>query len=464
MLLMAALCVYLFSLSGELSQANSFAILVISVAIGFWQIVKKSKHQNFEFLTNGNAWLLLGIFLIFVAAPLSLSYSSESLPIVFAIRDWQTFYPFVNLYAAMAVLALSAGHAIKLVDPRVAKETALPTFTGQIYPIAIFATFFWLSYYALWVRSQGGLSAAVFANRAQFRAAGASSINGYGVDAIYGALGALCVLIVVTQKTKPSAHRFFVLFYLVLLIPSIFNGSRSKFVFYLVVLLILKISLGLKITKVQFMVGFLLIPLLIVAPRLYRFDSSGLSSSSIYQSYNLANIFETLTQEDLAMAPALSILESNRQSDRIPKLYGSSYLGALVKPIPRALFPAKPIEFDKNLNSIIFPIESKNVGLSFSALSEPLVNFGPIGIVLFFFLLGNLNSTMRSRRKQSGTLNSILIHAWVTGFMFVLIRGNLSVDYQRVLFPLGTALLILKISSIIQGHSTRSIHRQTFRE
>jgi oligosaccharide repeat unit polymerase len=458
MLLMAALSVYMFSLSKEISQANSFGILVISIMIGFWQIVKKSKRQSFDFFTNGNAWLLLGIFLIFVAAPLSLSYSSVSLPKVFAIRDWQTFYPFVNLYAAMAVLALSAGHAIKLGDPRVVKETVIPTFTRQIYPIAILATLFWLTYYALWVRTQGGISAAVFANRAQFRAAGASSNNGYGVDAIYGALGALCVLIVVTQKNKPSVHRFFILFYLILLIPSIFNGSRSKFVFYLVVLLILKISLGLKITKVQFMVGFLLVPLLIVAPRLYRFDSTGLSSSSIYQSYNLTNILETLTQEDLAMAPALSILELNRQNDRIPKLYGSSYLGALVKPIPRALFPAKPIEFDKKLNSIVFPVESKNVGLSFSALSEPLVNFGPIGIVLFFFFLGNLNSRLRFRRKLLGSLNSILIHAWVTGFMFVLIRGNLSVDYQRVLFPLGTALLILKISSIIQSRSAKSMY------
>ena len=52
MLLMAALSVYMFSLSKEISQANSFGILVISIMIGFWQIVKKSKRQSFDFFTN----------------------------------------------------------------------------------------------------------------------------------------------------------------------------------------------------------------------------------------------------------------------------------------------------------------------------------------------------------------------------------------------------------------------------
>ena len=460
-LLIAALSVYLFSLSKEVSQANSYAILVFSIVVGFWQIVKKSKLAKGNFLTNGNAWLLLGIFLIFVVAPLSLWQSSESLPLVFARRDWQTFYPFVNLYAAMAVLALSAGHVNRSRIPFTNKAPVLPTFPTQIYSVSILATLFWLGYYLLWARSQGGLTAAVFANRAQFRAAGASSSNGYGVDAIYGALGAICVLIIVTHRTRPTVHRLVIFFYLILLLPSIFNGSRSKFVFYLVVLLILKISLGLKISKVQFLIGFVLIPLLIVAPRLYRFDSAGLSSSSIYQSYSITNIYDTLTQEDLAMAPALSILELNRQSGRISKLYGGSYFGALVKPIPRAFFPAKPLEFDKKINSVVFPLESKNVGLSFSALSEPLVNFGPIGIVFFFFLLGILNCKLLARRNQLESVSSILTHSWVTGFMFVLIRGNLSVDYQRVLFPLGTALLVLKISSIIQNNSNQAPHRQT---
>lgn len=448
------LAFFVFFIYENMSANLSFSYLILSLSflISNYSILRKCRVEGVPYIANGNLWVSVGILLMFLIAPVANYFFSESLPIVFARRDWQTAYPQVNLLVSMSILSLCAG------DCRTISVgfLRLPNQNFGVYkrtvPVALIAIICWLTYYFVWAKSQGGFFSTVFATRAQFGAAGASSTNGYGFDAIYGALGALSVLIVISFSSHKALHRILIVLYFLLLLPSIFNGSRSKFVFYLVVLLIIKVSLGSRVTKRQVFIILLIVPLIIVAPRLYRGDSTGLSSRALTEAYDVKNVINTLTQEDLAMGPALSILELQRESGRIPYLYGSSYIGAILKPIPRKLFQSKPIEFDKRLNSIIFPVESKNVGLSFSAISEPLVNFGGIGVIFFFYLLGMGNQKFISMRNQ-GDLNGVLIHAWLTGFMFVLIRGNLTTDYQRALFPLGTALIIIKISPLARLNS-----------
>ena len=90
-------------------------------------------------------------------------------------------------------------------------------------------------------------------------------------------------------------------------------------------------SLGFRLKKVQIIAGLLVLPLLIVGPRLYRFDVQGVSANFVSQSYKLPNLVETLTQEDLAMAPALSILEYQKRAGNVETYWGKSYLNALLK-------------------------------------------------------------------------------------------------------------------------------------
>jgi oligosaccharide repeat unit polymerase len=161
------------------------------------------------------------------------------------------------------------------------------------------------------------------------------------------------------------------------------------------------------------------------------------------KAFSMTNIAETFTKEDTAMAPTLSILIDNLGTN-IPYQYGLSYLNLVSKPIPRSLWHGKPIEFDTQMMRILFPkYAAVGVGFAFSAISEPLVNFGVAGVIFFFFLLGILNAKLLRKLSQTPSPLFLFLNAWTAGFMFVLIRGNLSVDFQRAVFPLFSGLIVL---------------------
>jgi hypothetical protein len=89
---------------------------------------------------------------------------------------------------------------------------------------------------------------------------------------------------------------------------------------------------------------------------------------------------------------------------------------------------------------LVFPEVARYTGFAFSALSEPFLNFGPIGVVIFFLLLGRLCSRLFKGASEKGGIY-IYLNAWISAFMIYLIRGNLSMDIQRCAFPLIMSLL-----------------------
>jgi hypothetical protein len=97
-------------------------------------------------------------------------------------------------------------------------------------------------------------------------------------------------------------------------------------------------------------------------------------------------MLDTFTGAVTAMAPTLSILVSSVGS-QIPFQFGTSYLDLITKPIPRPLFPNKGLPFDTQMKNAIFPsTASQGMRFSFSATSEPHVNFEVMGVVVLFFL------------------------------------------------------------------------------
>jgi hypothetical protein len=116
----------------------------------------------------------------------------------------------------------------------------------------------------------------------------------------------------------------------------------------------------------------------------------------------------------------------------------------LTKPIPRNVWSSKPVPIDTQIMFQLFPEVARNTGFAFSALSEPYLNFGPIGVILFFLLLGKLNSGLFKRVSEKGGIY-IYLNAWISAFTIYLMRGNLSMDIQRCAFPLIVSLLPLLI-------------------
>jgi hypothetical protein len=189
-------------------------------------------------------------------------------------------------------------------------------------------------------------------------------------------------------------------------------------------------------------VAVIMVPILVVAPRVYRQSLGGITNIGL-SAFSITHFTETFTKEDTAMAPSLAILMDNLGTS-IPYQYGKSYINLVAKPVPRALWPGKPIEFDTQMMIILFPTyAASGVGFAFSAISEPLVNFGLTGVIVFFILIGIFNRRNLEKLINRRTGISIFLNAWLAGFMFILIRGNLSVDFQRAVFPIISGLIVL---------------------
>jgi oligosaccharide repeat unit polymerase len=311
--------------------------------------------------------------------------------------------------------------------------------------LSLVLALFWTIYYMRWAFSQGNISTVLLGSRTQQALIGVIKTDGYGVDAIYGVSGILLLYIAqhrIIQDHKTDVKlRILVSAYLLTLIPSLLNGDRSKFIFFVLVLVMVYVNTGMKIGRNRIIAIVLILPIVITAPRVYRSSVEGIKAKSFNNLISVKTISDTFTQEDLAMAPTFSILVNSFEKNE-DYLHGNSYLALISKPLPRKLWPNKPIPFDVEMTRKIFPIESKYVGFSFSGLSEPYANFGYFGVVVFFFIIGFLNRRLLNRARNMN-ISSVLLNSWTAGFMFILARGNLTTDMQRFAFPLISGLILI---------------------
>jgi len=436
------------------NTSTEFALLFIlsPTVIISYQLYIRANNSQISIYAFPTFWLVVSILLIFLIAPFFSQFSSDNSEVPFMDWNWQDTYGSTLILGSVALFSLALGglnlgsNSIPLIKIDVNKSSL-----RQIWIL------FWITYgisgYVYWTQTQGGISS-IFLNRIQSQQIGIKLTNGYLYDSLLVITGVLTAIL--AHRRCQGKLKFGVIeFYIFLtMIPYVSRGDRSVFVYTLtVVVVIYSLTSKKRPRYLRYVIPIiLLIPLLIVAPREYRHSELPIFSA-VKESYSLQNLSETFTGLDTAMVPALTILRSQMGKD-IQYQYGKSYLGAIVKPIPRAVWSSKPIEIDRQLNEQLFPKTSKQVGFSFSGISEPFVNFGVFGVIAFFFLMGKLNNSLAN---FTGGVNPrrVLTIAWVSGFMFILIRGNLTTDFQRLLFPLIPGLMVLRQypKKIPQSHS-----------
>lgn len=437
--------ILIFHIRSE-SRISGFTILTWSALVGVREIVNFIRDPSKSAIANGNFWVLVSLLIIFVVSPTVRILSDAQLPLVFARHDTGTNVNQVNSLASIAIFSLILGSRIYT---QTRSEKAMgknPRSDRSFKPslgVSILIITFWMAIYFYWATSQGNSFTAIFGTRSSQRAFGVVKTNGYLVDSLYGALGVLTAWLAYSiRENNRSLTKKILPFCLIFVLPSFLQGDRSKSIFFIIVISIILTGWNRKVKKGYVLLAAVLIPILVVAPRVYR-QSQDQVSSIANAAFSMTNIVETFTKEDTAMAPTLSILIDNLGSD-IPYQYGKSYINLVAKPIPRTLWPGKPIEFDTQMMRVLFPTyAASGVGFAFSAISEPLVNFGLIGVVFFFIGMGFMNRKLLGKLISSKDTVAIFLNAWLAGFMFILIRGNLSVDFQRAVFPLVSGLSVL---------------------
>ena len=440
-------------LNTKTSSAFATGLIVFPIVGLLAHLRHRAKISRLPWYVYPTFWITVSIFMIFFLTPLITIYGSTNIRPPFEDWNWEVEYGSTLMLGSISLFALLLG--------------SIRTNTSQIeYSIfprgkfwksnvnqltSILLIFYGVLGYLVWIKEQGGLNS-IFSNRNQLQAQGFIFNNGYLYDSLLVVTGVLTALLARKRSLgflKPGIIEIGIL---LTMLPYIARGDRSVFLYTLTVVAIIY-SLTSKTNRVRFktkLIILFLIPLMVVTPRIYR-HADTFSLASIKNGYSISNITETVTGLDTAMVPALTILRS-QLGVSIDYQLGKSYVKGLFKPLPRAIWKNKPMELDRQLNLTLFPRTSQQVGFSFSGLSEPLVNFGLFGVITFFFVLGRLENRITNFRKAINP-HKIISLAWVSGFMFILIRGNLSTDYQRLLFPLIPALISIRKTNEIIFHN-----------
>lgn len=429
----------------NLTFASAMTWLLFVVSISAFHLRMYSQMYQFPFYIFPYFWMLFSLTFISVFSSISIARYGIALPYMFERYTWQRNFPDAILLCALAFTCISFGTSLSNSCTNPQDRPTYKISWYRAFSLLIFAALL----YAYWASTQGGLNR-VLTTRTGLQLNGVQRNVGYLVDSpmiavsifvcfyIYSELNHLNLIIRLTILGCISA----------LLTPYLLAGSRSIFIYVYLVCFIAKKIINskekVKISQVRLrniLILLFILPAIMVAPRIYRTDNS-VNLESLKNAYTLKEISQTVIGGDALMIPTLSILIPEIGS-KVESLHGASYLNLIAKPIPRALWSKKPIEFDMYLNNALFPETSRFYGVSFSAISEPLVNFGVFGVAVFFAFIGYLYDLLVIRKFELN-LRSLIIASWLTGFCFILIRGNLTTDFHRVVFPLCIALFVIK--------------------
>lgn len=127
--------------------------------------------------------------------------------------------------------------------------------------------------------------------------------------------------------------------------------------------------------------------------------------------------------------------------------WGNQFLGALLFWVPRVIWPTKPLDSGVEVGQWM---SSVNVNLSSPLWAEAWINFGVVGVIVTFALLGLLG-----KRLDAGFGEGVLSAGAVgylgvsifSGYMFILLRGSLLQSMGRLMI---LALAIAFLSGTVK--------------
>ena len=121
-------------------------------------------------------------------------------------------------------------------------------------------------------------------------------------------------------------------------------------------------------------------------------------------------------------------------------LLGYSFYGIVANPIPRALWPEKPVGAGR-LASILYD-HNPDSTLGLSLPGELYANFGIAGLLIGMFLYGMIAAGIyRWYNRQRGNPGALVVYILLTEYMWFGIRGDLLDATSPILYQLAPAAL-----------------------
>lgn len=439
-----------------LSSSIFLAILsnVLTLILAFLSASTYSKYFKASIFAFPHTWFFLCVSYLFGFVPLIHILYVEYTNRLFQGFDWLTNYGKVILISGIFLNFLFIASTMYILRKRIETPNSQDLDFSINWPFFVLALLYSIFGFALWLNQTGGISV-LFMTRSAFRNSGLEYENGYLYSSLYFGFGAIIVLFLygLNINNRRLISISFVLAALFML-PDLARGTRVNTLFAIVAwycALVLNRDVNkrkLVLSRTTRILLLLVVPLLIVGPRLYR-NEQRITGNSFFQIFNKKNFFDSIAGYDSAMDIGFSIF----LNAKLQFQYGKTYAEGLLRPIPRSLWQDKPHEIDVYLNQEIFPKTSSSVGISFSGFSEPFLNFGILGIAFFGVFLG-LISSWAFFKYRSGKIYFFLITLFLSAFSFNLLRGNLTSSYSQMVFPLAASFLVIRRHSTNQSSAS----------
>ncbi|MDA8218108.1 MAG: O-antigen ligase [Dehalococcoidales bacterium] len=268
----------------------------------------------------------------------------------------------------------------------------------------------------------------------------------YSAPLLLAPAGLLLVLAAPVWRSRKAAVGFFLI--ALSQVPAFIGGARS-WTLPVMAALVLVYYLKRQTRPSLVWIAVVAMPvflLFVSAPRDYRGESAGQGSliESVWTTVTNpgGEVDRFLRFGDTSMAADLAI-ELQYVPRELNYQYGATYAEALMRPVPRTWWPAKPTAADTQLMAVIWPgFLAQGIGFSFSAFGEPYLNFGIPGVAVFGLAAGAACGALYSwlaRNPGSQVAQAVFAVSWP--FVFVYMRGGIGVDYQRQLIILVPLLV-----------------------
>ena len=316
---------------------------------------------------------------------------------------------------------------------------------GRVWTGALGVAVLGIGMYVAFLMTTGGLGsfAVVIAGRNPDFVSSVSQPAGYLYSGLQFLFPAGVILLVSARRWMSLNGLAGLAMVAMSVVPQFFTGSRSATLPALLTLGLLwylrRASRPRLVTMLSLaLVGFVLV---ISVPRDYRNTDDRTGSLVDAVASSIANAEATgrefILGLDTAMLPAFAI-EVSEVPGSIPFQFGSTYVEAALRPIPRAFWSAKPDAAETQLMRVFWPdLAAQRISLTFSLFGEPFLNFGLLGVVAISALFGVAwRGLWEYWRRQPANPVAIGIFAISWPFLFVYLRGGIGVDYQRQVIAL----------------------------
>jgi len=283
------------------------------------------------------------------------------------------------------------------------------------------------------------------------------------VGFVFSGIALMCYSYLIRKNTAKKCIFYLSMF--VWLVLMFLEGDRRFTVYSLIIILGIAGTFYSKRIKLnfRFICLILLIYLLFIFIAQTRWLFPLLISNQMSLNGAIKWIIENISFEWLLPAknefagPYFTLLYSLEYSQE--KLYGISYLNSLINWLPRSLYPGeKPPTIAQQFAYLIYelytPGRESVVGWGYSPVAEALNNFGFIGVLVIFLILGvSLGCIEKIRRRG---LMGLMIYSMFLPEVLNLNRINFSSVFGEIVFNVGTIVAVLLFYILLKSINEES--------